>query len=57
MRFDHTAPLTPSELDLIKDEAIDLIRQRTGLSEELAQRVLERSRNIDQAISLAELMR
>ena len=57
MRFDHTAPLTPSELDLIKDEAIDLIRQRTGLSEELAQRVVERSRNLDQAISLAELMR
>lgn len=57
MRFDHTAPLTPSEHDLIRDEAIDLIRQRTGLSEELAQRVVERSRNLDQAISLAELMR
>jgi hypothetical protein len=57
MHFDHTAPLTPSELDLIKDEAIDLIRQRTGLSEELAQRVVERSRNLDQALSLAELMR
>ena len=57
MRNAHIAPPTPTELDLIKDEAIDLIRQRTGLSEELAQRVVERSRNLDQAISLAELMR
>jgi hypothetical protein len=57
MRYDHLTQPTPTELDLIKDEAIDLIRERTGLSEELAQRVVERSRNLDQALSLAELMR
>jgi hypothetical protein len=57
MRYDHTNPPTSTELDLIRDEAVDLIRERTGLSRELAQRVVERSRNLDQAISLAELMR
>jgi hypothetical protein len=57
MRYDHRSPPTPTELDIIKLETIDLIRERLGLSEELAQRVVERSRSIDQAISLAELMR
>ena len=57
MRYDHANPPTSTELDLIRDEAVDLIRERTGLSRELAQRVVERSRNLDQAISLAELMR
>jgi len=57
MHYNHITAPSRTELDLIRDETIDLICQRTGLSPEVAQRIVEKSRNIDQAISLAELMR
>jgi len=56
MFFDHFS-LSPTERELLKEEAIEIIRSRLGLAEELARRVVARSRSIDQAISLAELMR
>ena len=58
MRYDRiSSSTTPTELALIKDDTINLICQRTRLSEDLARRIVEMSRTVDQAMSLAELMR
>lgn len=58
MRYDHIAfSTTPTEIAIIKDETIAIIRQRTRLSEDVARHIVEMSRTLDQALSLVELMR
>jgi hypothetical protein len=57
MRYTPHLPPSLVELDLIRLETIDLLRDRFRLSEDLAERVVARSRSVDQAIAIAELMR
>jgi hypothetical protein len=57
MRFEPFAGITAVELQIHKEEAIDLIQQRYRLPAEVAERIVASARNIDQACSIAELMR
>ncbi len=48
---------TATERDMLREETIDTICRRYGLSEETARRVVAMARTPDQALSIAELMR
>ena len=45
------------ETRILKEEAADALCQRYRLSPEVARRIVEMSRNVDQAYAIAELMR
>jgi hypothetical protein len=57
MRFKTFAGINAIELQIHKEEAIDLIQERYRLPADVAKRIVASAKNIDQAYSIAELMR
>ena len=52
-----TSELRRLEIDVIRDETIDLLCHRHRLEREVAERIVRMARNVDHAHALAELMR
>jgi hypothetical protein len=48
---------TPEELQMQREETVELLRRRFALDADVAQRIVRIARNVDHAFALAELMR
>jgi hypothetical protein len=57
MHFEATARLTATEIQFQREEAIEHLRERYRMPAQVAERIVASSKNIDQACSIAELMR